>query len=90
VRITIGASPERVIAMVVWQGAQLSLLGMALGMIAAALGAGAMQSLLFEIRVLDPLTFALAPLVLAAAALLASYIPARRASRISPLSALNR
>jgi putative ABC transport system permease protein len=75
---------------VVWQGAQLALMGMALGMIAAALAAGAMQSLLFEVRGLDPLTFAVAPLVLAVAALLASYIPARRASRISPLAALNR
>jgi putative ABC transport system permease protein len=90
VRIAVGASPQRVIAMVVWEGAQLALMGMALGMIAAVMAAGAMQSLLFEVRGLDPLTFAVAPLVLATAALLASYIPARRASRISPLVALSR
>jgi putative ABC transport system permease protein len=90
VRIAVGASPARVVAMVVWQGAQLALYGMVLGLIAGALAAGAMQSLLFEIKGLDPMTFAIAPLILAAAALLASYVPARRAARISPLAALAR
>ena len=90
VRIAIGASPRRVVAMVVWQGAQLALMGVVLGLIAAALAAGAMQSLLFEISGLDPWTFAIAPLILSAAALLASYVPARRAARISPLAALAR
>jgi ABC-type antimicrobial peptide transport system permease subunit len=60
VRIAVGASPSRVIAMVVWQGAQLALAGMALGLIAAALAAGGMQSLLFDVQGLDPLTFSLA------------------------------
>jgi putative ABC transport system permease protein len=90
VRIAVGASPRRVIAMVVWEGAQLALAGTILGLIAAALGGGAIQSLLFEIKGLDPLTFAIAPVVLGAAALLASYIPARRAAHISPLTALTR
>jgi ABC-type antimicrobial peptide transport system permease subunit len=90
VRIAVGASPRRVVAMVVWQGAQLALYGVLLGLIAAALAAGAMQSLLFEVSVLDPLTFAIAPLILGAAALLASYVPARRAARISPMVALAR
>jgi putative ABC transport system permease protein len=62
----------------------------ALGLIAAALAAGAMQSLLFEIKGLDPLTFVAASLVLGLAALLASYIPARRAARISPVVAMGR
>jgi putative ABC transport system permease protein len=90
VRMAVGATPERVVAMVVWQGAQLALMGMALGLIAAAFASGAMQSLLFEVEGLDPLTFALAPVLLGAAALLASYIPARRAARISPLTAIGR
>ena len=90
VRIAMGAPPNRVVAMVVWQGAQLALVGMVLGMIAAALGAGAMQSMLFEIDRLDPLTFALAPFILGLAALLASYLPARRAARISPRIAMTR
>jgi ABC-type lipoprotein release transport system permease subunit len=56
----------------------------------AAVAAVAMRSLLFEVRALDPLTFAVAPAVLAGAALLASYIPARRAARMSPVAALGR
>jgi putative ABC transport system permease protein len=90
VRMAVGASPRRVVVMVVWQGAQLALLGTALGMIAAVLAAGAVQSLLFEVNGLDPMTFAIAPVVLGFAALLASYIPARRASRIPPIAALGR
>jgi putative ABC transport system permease protein len=90
VRIAVGASPRQVIMMVVWEGAQLAFAGTVLGLIAAALGGGAIQSLLFEIKGLDPLTFALAPVLLGAAALLASYIPARRAARISPITALTR
>jgi putative ABC transport system permease protein len=88
VRMAVGASPNQIVAMVVWQGAQLAVMGVVLGLIAAALGAGAIQSLLFDVEGLDPLTFAIAPVVLALAALLASYIPARRAARISPLLAL--
>ncbi len=90
VRMAVGASPNRVVAMVVWQGARLAVLGVVLGMIAAALAAGAMQTLLFDIKGIDPLTFAAAPVFLAVAAVLASYIPARRAARISPLAALGR
>jgi putative ABC transport system permease protein len=88
VRMAVGASPNQVVSLVVWQGAQLAVMGVVLGLIAAALGAGAMQSLLFDVRGLDPLTFALAPVVLAVAALLASYIPARRAPPNTPVVAL--
>ncbi|MBA3888123.1 MAG: ABC transporter permease [Acidobacteria bacterium] len=90
VRMAVGASPSQVIRMVVWQGVQLALMGTALGLIAAALAVGAIQSLLFNVSGLDPLTFAAASIVLALAALLASYIPARRAARISPLAAMGR
>jgi ABC-type lipoprotein release transport system permease subunit len=76
--------------MVVWQGARLAVMGVVLGMIAAVLAAGAMQTLLFDIKGIDPMTFAAAPIFLAIAALLASYIPARRAARISPMAALGR
>jgi ABC-type antimicrobial peptide transport system permease subunit len=90
VRMAVGASPNQVIAMVVWQGARLAVMGVVLGLIAAALAAGAMQAWLFDIKGIDPLTFLIAPLVLGLAALLASYVPARRAARISPLAALGR
>jgi putative ABC transport system permease protein len=90
VRMAVGASPNQVVAMVVWQGARLAIMGVVLGLIAAALAAGAMQAWLFDVKGLDPVTFAIAPLVLGLAALLASYIPARRAARISPLVAMGR
>ena len=90
IRMAVGASPNRVVAMVVWQGARLAVMGVVLGMIAAALGAGAMQTLLFDVKGIDPLTFASAPIFLGVAAILASYIPARRAARISPLAALGK
>jgi putative ABC transport system permease protein len=76
--------------MVVWQGARLAIIGIGLGLVASAFAARAVQHLLFEVRGLDPMTFIIAPGVLGAAALLASYIPALRAARVSPLSALNR
>src|SRR3954468_7294356 len=90
VRMAVGASPNRVVAMVVWQGARLAVMGVVLGMIAAALAAGALETLLFDVKGIDPLTFTAAPVVLGVAAILASYIPARRAARISPLAALGR
>ena len=90
IRMAVGASPTQVVGMVVWQGARLALLGVTLGVAAAAIVATAMQSLLFEIRALDPVTFGLATMLLAAAALVASYIPARRAAGVSPLIALGK
>ena len=90
VRIAVGASPRQVIAMVVAQGPWLAAKGIAVGLVVAFLAAGAMRGLLFQIQWLDPLTFVVAPLVLGSAALLASYLPARRAARVSPLVALGR
>jgi putative ABC transport system permease protein len=90
VRMAVGATPARVVWMVVWQGARLAMIGIGLGLVASAFAALAVQHLLFQVRGLDPMTFIIAPGVLGAAALLASYIPALRAARVSPLSALNR
>ena len=88
VRMAIGASPNQVVSMVVWQGAQLAFFGVVLGLIAAALATGAMQTLLFEIKGLDPLTFVAVPAGLTLVALVASYLPARRATRVDPVTAL--
>ena len=90
VRMAIGASPGQVVAMVVREGAQLALVGVALGLVASVLAASAMKSILFDVSRLDPITFGIAPVVLGMAALVASYLPARRAARISPLAALDR
>jgi putative ABC transport system permease protein len=89
-RIAIGATPVQVVGMVVWQGAQLAMAGLTLGLVASVFAARASQHLLFEIRGVDPVTFVAAPAILGAAAILASYIPALRAARVSPISALNR
>jgi putative ABC transport system permease protein len=91
VRMAIGASPANVVGMVVRQGAALAAAGVVLGLVGAYAAARAVQSLLFvEARGFDPATFAVSALILVLAALLASYIPARRAARVSPVSALGR
>jgi putative ABC transport system permease protein len=90
VRMAVGASPARVIRMVVWQGAQLTIAGISLGLVASAFAAQATEHLLFEVHGIDPVTFALAPAILGVAALCACYIPALKAARVSPFRALNR
>jgi ABC-type antimicrobial peptide transport system permease subunit len=91
VRMAIGASPANVVGLVVRQGAVLAFAGIVIGLIGAAAAAQAVQSLLFvEARGFDPLTFAGSALILVIAALAASYVPARRAARVSPVSALGR
>ena len=88
IRMAIGASPGQVIGMIVRDGARMALLGIMIGMVAAAMAAAAIRSFLFQIEALDPTTFVAAPLLLGAVALLASYLPARRAAKVSPVTAL--
>jgi predicted permease len=90
VRIALGASPNRVVGMLLWQGGRLALAGLGLGLVAAAFAGRAAESLLFRVHGLDPLTFSVAPAVVVIAALTATYVPARRAARISPLAAMSR
>ena len=86
--MAIGASPAQIVRLVVREGARLAVLGITIGLVAAALAGWGMRGLLYDVKGHDPLTFVLAPVVLAAAALLACYLPARRAARISPTAAL--
>jgi putative ABC transport system permease protein len=88
VRIALGASSQDVVRMIVGQGARLALIGIALGLIGAAGAWSAIRGLLFNESGPDWLIFTAAPLTLAIAAVLASYIPARRAARVSPIAAL--
>ncbi len=69
-------------------GLKLVVLGGALGLLLAVVATRLLGGLLFEIDALDPLTFVGVPLVLGAAALLAAWLPARGASRVSPVVAL--
>jgi predicted permease len=88
VRMALGAQARRVQAMVVGQGARVLAVGVALGLLAAAASTRALQSLLFGVGALDPVTFAAVAGAMALVGLLAAWIPARRASRVDPVEAI--
>ncbi|MEO8635434.1 MAG: ABC transporter permease [Gemmatimonadales bacterium] len=88
VRIALGAAAPSVIRLVVGQGLRLTFAGVLLGLLAAAAGTRAMASMLFEVDPLDPLTFMAVALILVLVAALASWLPARRATRVDPVVAL--
>jgi putative ABC transport system permease protein len=88
VRLAIGADRSQVLAMILRQGMTLSVAGIAIGLAAALLLTRLMQSLLYQVRPADPVTFVAVPLILLVVALVASYVPALRATRVSPLIAL--
>jgi predicted permease len=88
VRIALGARTGSVIRLVVWQGLRPALLGVVLGIIGAIQFRQLISGLLYEIEPLDPPTIALVIVLLSAIVLLACLIPARRAARIPPASAL--
>jgi predicted permease len=88
VRLTLGAQKSDVLKMVIGQGLQLALIGVGVG-IAGALGLTRfLSSLLYGVKATDPLTFIFVSCILVAVALLASYIPARRATKVDPMAAL--
>jgi macrolide transport system ATP-binding/permease protein len=88
IRMALGAESTSVMRLALGHGMTLVVAGLAIGL-AIALGiAGLMQALVVGINPRDPLTFAVTPVVLGSVALLASYLPARRATRIDPLIAL--
>ena len=88
IRVALGAQRKDVLALVLGEGVKLALLGAAIG-IAAGLGlTRLMANLLYGVSATDPLTFAAVPIVLLGVAMLACYIPARRAMRVDPMTAL--
>jgi putative ABC transport system permease protein len=88
VRVALGAQPSAVLALVLGNGLALVLLGIAVGLAAALALSGTMATLLTGVNPRDPVTFIATPALLAAIALVATYVPARRATRIDPLIAL--
>ena len=88
VRMALGASPARLLRMVLWQGLTPVLIGLFLGVLGALSLTQFVRSFLFNIEPADPVTFAAVSLGLIAAAVAASLIPARRATRIDPMVAL--
>jgi predicted permease len=88
IRMALGASRRDVVRMVVWQGLRLTLMGVAIGLVASFFATRLITTMLFDVSATDAVTFIIVPLVLAAAALGASYLPALRATRIDPMVAL--
>jgi putative ABC transport system permease protein len=86
--MSLGAQPDQVLRLVMGQGAKLALAGIVIGSAAALALTRLMRSLLFEVSPADPLTFAGIAALLVAVALAACYIPARRAMRVDPMTAL--
>jgi predicted permease len=88
IRMALGAQRAQVLAIVLRQGAILTALGVALGLAGAAGVTRLLQSMLFGVTPLDPATFAAVSLTFGLVAALASYVPARRATRVDPMVAL--
>jgi len=88
IRIALGASSHDVLSMVLRQGARLAAFGILVGVAGAVILTRLMSSLLFEVSALDGMSFGLGVVLLAALVLFASWLPARRATRIDPLIAL--
>jgi predicted permease len=88
IRMALGARPMSVLWLVLREGVWLTAIGLAIGLPLAALVGSALGGMLYQVSPLDPIVFALAPTVLALAATAACYLPARRATRIMPLTAL--
>jgi putative ABC transport system permease protein len=88
IRMTLGAEAGDVQRMIVVQGMLLALIGVVIGVAGGLALTRVMGSLLYGVKPWDPITFAATAIVLSVVALFASYIPARRASRVDPMVAL--
>ena len=88
-RAALGASPTALIRMSLWDGIRQIGVGLVFGAIAALMLTRLMQGMLYGVSTSDPATFVAAMLITGAVALVASYLPARRAGRVDPASALS-
>lgn len=87
-RLALGARPVEITRLIVGEGMRLTIWGILLGVASGGLASGLLSKLLFGVPAFDPVSFASGAALLLGAALLASYLPARRASRVDPMSAL--
>ncbi|MCZ6916909.1 MAG: ADOP family duplicated permease [Gemmatimonadetes bacterium] len=87
-RIALGAGSAQISRMVLGQGIRLALLGVGIGIMAAIAGTRVMGSLLFNVSTTDPAIFVAVSVLLSAIAVLASYLPARRATKVDPMAAM--
>jgi ABC-type antimicrobial peptide transport system permease subunit len=88
VRLALGATPRSVVAMLTRQGVLLAAVGIGVGLVLFAAVTRFLRTLLFGVAPSDPLTLAVTSLILIAIAALASWIPARRTSRLDPVDVL--
>jgi ABC-type antimicrobial peptide transport system permease subunit len=88
IRMALGATPREILMLVVRQGMTVAAAGVSAGLVAALVATQFMESLLFGVQSTDPLTFISIAVLLGLTALLASYVPARRAARIDPMISL--
>jgi predicted permease len=88
IRMALGAQPGMVLRMIMREGSIMLFSGVAFGLLLAAATGKVLSGMLYEVGALDPIAFTVAPTLLAAAALVATWLPARRATRISPMAAL--
>jgi putative ABC transport system permease protein len=88
IRVALGASPSAITGMYVRRGVGLTILGVVVGLAGAVALTRAMASLLFGVDALDPPTYIAVAALLIAVAAVASYLPARRASAVNPVTAL--
>jgi len=88
VRLALGASQTEVMQLILKQGLRLVVVGVALGLVSAIIVTRAMKTMLFGLSSTDPVTYVVLTLLLTAVALLACYLPARRAMKVDPLIAL--
>ena len=87
-RLAMGATPKDVVRLFVREGAALTIVGVVAGIAGALAAAQALTTLLFGVTARDPATFIIVAGVLMGVALFASYVPARRAARVDPMTAL--
>jgi ABC-type antimicrobial peptide transport system permease subunit len=87
-RMALGAGPAQVLRLVLQEGMLLALIGLVVGMGGTYFVGRVMKSMLYQVTVIDPVAFSAVTVVLLLAALLACYIPARRATRVDPMVAL--
>jgi len=88
IRMALGAKPAAVLRLIMGEGSIMFISGIAIGLLLAAATGKILSGILYEVSALDPIAFTAAPMLLATAALIATWLPAHRAARLNPVEAL--